>query len=137
MKTTYKNLVITAKLKESGVYFPNSTNSLRHNKFTVSVKNVDLKKQVRFDFYDSSKNFTEGIKGLSNEDLLNAFYCFVQDAIAGELSQDEFCNEFGYDYFDGRKIHRLCQKTAEKIEKIVIEDIYDFANDLQEATENL
>ncbi len=135
MKTTYKEFVITAKLKDKGVFFPNASGTGRHNKFSVTVKNTEINKFIRFDFYDSSHNHSKGIETLSNEDLLNAFYCFIQDAISGELSQDDFCNEFGYDYYEGRKVHRLCQKAAEKSEKIILEDIYDFANELQETTE--
>lgn len=137
MKTIYKNLVITAKLKSEGVTFPNDKTTTRHNKYTVTVKNTDINKLIRFDFYDSNKNYTDGVITLSSDDLLNAFYCFISDAMAGELSQDDFCSEFGYDYFDGRKIHRLCQKSREKSEKIIFDDIYDFANELQEFTENL
>ena len=136
MKTQYKNLQITAKLKSEGVLFPNTKGNTRHNKFTVTVKNLDTNKYIRFDFYDSNHNYTKGIKTLNNDDLLNTLYCFIQDAIAGELSQDDFCNEFGYDYFEGRKIHRLCQKANEKAEKIILDDIYDFANELQEFTGN-
>jgi len=137
MKTTYKNLVITGKLTSNeGVYFPNDKSSVKHFKYRISVKNTETNKQVSFDFYDSNSNFTKNIQTLDNENLLSAFYCFIQDAIAGELSQADFCDEFGYDYFDGKKIHRLCQKSAEKVEKIIFEDIYDFANELQDYLDN-
>lgn len=136
MKTTYKNFTITGKLKAQGVNFPNSKNRLRHNQYLISVKNTETNKRISFDFYDSNKNYTDGIIVISDSDLLHAFYCFVSDAVAGESTQEDFINEFGYDYFNGRKIHRLCQKSLEKFEKIYSGDIYDFLNELQDDTNN-
>jgi len=66
-------------------------------------------------------------------DVLNAFYCFISDAISGAYSAEEFSQEFGYtDPREGLKIWRACQRAYEKAERVIDGDLYDTANELSE-----
>lgn len=134
----YKNLLISSKLVKSGVGFPNDSFSGLHNQFYVTVKNTDNNSITGFDFYGSTNDFNQGVTEIKGEELLNAFECFISDAIAGEQDFEDFCSEFGYDS-DSRKaekIHKECIKSLNKAKSILEDDIYDFANDLNKVINN-
>ena len=73
----------------------------------------------------------------SEYDTLNAFYCFVSDALSGTYSFSEFCGEFGYDE-DSRKAEqtwKACQRSLKKFERVSgygLDEMYDFINELSE-----
>jgi hypothetical protein len=96
----------------------------------ITVTNTETGNKATFEFWASVAH-----PQLNREyDILNAFYCFVTDAVSGSYSFDDFCSEFGYDT-DSKsadKIHKKCKKSLEKLQKIYDGDIYDLANDLQE-----
>lgn len=135
----YKNLVISAKMVKSGVLFPfDKESKTLHNQFYVTVTNVDTNSVSGFDYFDSQMNYTEGKTELSNEDLLNAFDCFVNDGLAAEEDFEDFCSSMGYDS-DSRtaeRIYKECEKSLNKLKSILDADIYEFANELREAIEN-
>lgn len=128
--TTYKNFKISAEFDGKKVASWDANND-RHNK--VTVKNLDNGKRTSFDFWGSVKN----PRVESEYDLLNAFYCFVSDALAGVDSFENFCSEFGYDT-DSRnaeKIWRACKRSTNKIFNLTgysVDMLYDLVNDLQE-----
>ena len=129
MKTTYKNYKIKSEYKgdKAAAWGDKQENWNRH---IVTVRNTETKRAVRFDFWGSMMN----PELQSDYDLRNAFYCFVSDAISGKLAFSEFCSEFGYDE-DSRtaeKTWKACKRAAEKADKIISGDIYDFINELQE-----
>lgn len=115
------------KAEWSGNDMPDNWN---HHK--ISVKNTETGTKISFDFWASLAE-----PKLSSEyDVLNAFYCFITDAIAGAEDFEEFCGNFGYDPYEDRKkaqkVHKSCQKSTEKYQKLTDEDMYDLANELSE-----
>ena len=128
--TTYKNFKISAEFDGKKVAGWDANND-RHNK--VTVKNLDNGKRTSFDFWGSVVN----PRVESEYDLLNAFYCFVSDALCGADSFIEFCNEMGYDS-DSRsaeKIWKACTRSYIKFERVSgfdLDSMYDFINELQE-----
>lgn len=128
--TTYKNFKISAEYDGKKVAGWDANND-RHNK--VTVKNLDNGKRTSFDFWGSVVN----PRVESEYDLLNAFYCFVSDALAGVDSFENFCSEFGYDT-DSRnaeKIWKACKRSTDKFFNLTnysLDMVYDFINELQE-----
>lgn len=128
--TTYKNFKISAEFDGKKVASWDAYND-RHNK--VTVKNLDSGKYTSFDFWGSVVN----PRVESEYDLLNAFYCFISDALAGLESFESFCGDFGYDT-DSRKaekIYKACKRAYTKFERVSgfnDDEMYDFINELQE-----
>lgn len=135
----YKNLLISSKLVNSGVKFPNNkTNNSLHNQFYVTVKNMEDESVTGFDFYGSTHDYNNGVTEIKGEDLLQAFECFISDAMTGDQEFNDFCDEFGYDN-DSRaaeKIHKECMKSLSKAQSILKEDIHEFYNELNETINN-
>lgn len=130
MKATFKNFEISAvytgsKAANWGDKMPENWNHHR-----VTVKNTETSARTSFDFWASIvKSHLE-----TEYDVLNAFYCFVGDAISGNMDFSEFCREFGYDE-DSRtaeKTWKACKRSAGKMKRIYDGDIYDLSNELQE-----
>ncbi len=135
MAVMYKVYQIAAELKEVGVTFPNTDDNLLHNQFTITVLNTKTNSQVAFYFYGSMSDHTAGKTTLDNDDLLNAFECFIFDAMAAESTFEDFCADLGYDE-DSRKAYKIyeeCKESNKKARQLITEDIYDFANELSEA----
>lgn len=69
-------------------------------RFTVTVKNVDTNIQRSFRYYTSIVDYRNHKDRLDERDLINAFSCFIQDAITGlGGSFNDFCSEFGYEQY--------------------------------------
>lgn len=88
------------------------------------------KRKLTFDFWGSIMN----PELRSDQDNINAFQCFVSDALSAKESFEYFCSEFGYDT-DSRKaerIYKACEKHLRKLERVFTGDIYDLINELQE-----
>lgn len=130
MTTTYKNFKISAEFDDLKVCNWDEYND-RHNK--VTIKNLENGKRTSFDFWGSIMN-----PSLETDyELLNAFYCFVSDAVSGLDSFCDFCRNFGYDEDSRRaeKAWKACKKSLEKFERVSgfsIDEIYDFVNELSE-----
>ena len=126
--TKQGEFTVSAVLQEQSVRFPNGEGITRHNRYSVSVR-TDAGR-ASFKFYDSQANL--GLTELS--DLRGAFACFVNDAILGRDTFDDFCAEFSYDTDSRRaeKIYRECVRSAAKLERIFTGDIYDLANELDD-----
>lgn len=126
-KATFKNFEIKASYKGTKKADWSSDNFNNH---MITVTNTETGEKARFEFWASIANPI-----LNKEyDILNAFYCFVSDAVSGSESFEEFCSNFGYDS-DSRaaeKIYRKCKKQLEKLQKIYDGNIYDLANELSE-----
>jgi hypothetical protein len=127
MKATFKNFTVNANFKgdKEASFIKNNWNN-----HLVTVTNNDTKQRCTFEFWASIAR-----PELDGEyDVLNAFYCFVGDAINGKMDFDEFCGEFGYDN-DSRTAERTwkaCKRATTKLERIYDGDIYDLANELSE-----
>lgn len=100
------------------------------NNHWVSVVNTKTGKRTGFDFWAS--NMYPNLS--SRYDVLNAFRCFVDDAISGDMTFREFCGEFGYDEDSRRaeKTWKACKKSGEKLRRIYDGDIYDLINSLED-----
>lgn len=98
------------------------------NRNFVRVTNTETDEYIEFDFWGSIVN----PKLESDYDLLNAFYCIVNDAVSTDLGFGEFCSEFGYDEFskEAKKVYGDCLDHLEMLERIYDGDIYDLVNDL-------
>ena len=128
-KATFENFAIKATYTGSKpAQWGNGRENWNHHKVTVT--NTGNKLKTSFDFWASvAKPNVE-----TEYDILNAFYCFISDAISGDMSFSEFCSEFGYDE-DSRsaeKTWKACKRAADKLKRIYDGDIYDLANRLQE-----
>lgn len=133
--TTYKNFKIVAKLQGAEINKEWNDNKPR-NKYFVYVTNTDNGEKTRFTFWDSLDNTRRGVV-LDGDDLLNAFYCFVSDALSGSENFSDFRGEFGYDE-DSRsaeRIYKACKRSYKsfvRVSGLPYDEIFDFANELQE-----
>lgn len=101
-----------------------------YNHHVITVTNTENGKWAQFDFW----NGIESGKLETEYDILNAFYCFVLDAISGDMAFDEFCGEFGYETVkEAMSVHRDCISALESLKDIYYGDIYDLANELGDA----
>jgi hypothetical protein len=133
MKATFKNFQVSATYTGSKkAPWDNAKSRMPENwnHHRVTVKNTENGLKTSFDFWMSiSRPQIE-----KEYDVLNAFYCFVSDAISGGYSFGEFCGEFGYDE-DSRTAERTfkaCERAAAKLSRLYDGNIYDLANELQE-----
>lgn len=127
MKATFKNFRVSANFTGSKPAGFNSNNWNHHN---VTVTNTENGLKTRFDFWASIMNLE-----LETEyDVLNAFYCFVGDAISGDDSFSDFCSCFGYntDSMTAYKVWNACKRAAKKLHRIYDGDIYELSNELAE-----
>jgi cellulose biosynthesis protein BcsQ len=126
-KATFKQFEVKASYKGTKKTDWSSDNFNNH---MVTVTNTETEQKITFEFWASIAN-----PELNKEyDILNAFYCFVSDAVSGSESFNEFCSNLGYDE-DSRtaeKIYKKCKKQLEKLNKIYDGDIYDLVNKLSE-----
>lgn len=127
MKITIDNFKITSRFTGMHAALWDDTNFNHHSIF---VTNAENQKTTSFSFWGSRMH-----PEIETEyDLGNAFYCFVEDAIAGMQTFGDFCADFGYDT-DSRKAERTwkaCKRSAEKLQWIYSGDLYDLANELGE-----
>ena len=106
------------------------SNGENWNNHWVSVTNAKTGKRTGFYFWASIMHPQLS----SRYDVLNAFRCFVDDAISGDMTFHEFCEEFGYDE-DSRtaeKTWKACKKAKEKLSRIYDGDVYELLNSLDE-----
>lgn len=123
MNTTLNKqpVIITAKMIDGGVNFPNTGDKTLHNKFRVKV--TTNQGSTSFDFYDSMHNYQKGITALSDRELFGALECFLSDAICAVNSFEDFCSNCGYDT-DSRsaeRVYNACQKSLRKAERIFLD----------------
>ena len=129
IKTTFKEFEIKATYKGDKKATWSDNNFNNH---MVKITNTDTKMSTSFEFWASIMN-PEIIK---ESEVLEAFSCFISDAMSGENDYNEFCSEFGYeeDSRQARSTWRACQRANNKLKRIYDKDIYDLANELQEVT---
>jgi len=126
-KAIFKQFEIKASYKGTKKAEWSSNNFNNH---MITITNTETNEKITFEFWASiaKPELTE------EYDILNAFYCFVSDAVGATETFENFCSNFGYDT-DSRtaeKIYRKCKKQLEKLQKIYNSDIYELANELQE-----
>lgn len=133
---TYKNFKINARFQGLEVCKAWSDAKPRA-KYFVYVTNSDNGAKTRFSFWDSLANTEKGVNVLDDESTLEAFYCFVSDALSGCNTFSDFCSEFGYDE-DSRSAYRIytaCKRAFKSWARVSGMDdgeTCDFLNELQE-----
>lgn len=99
------------------------------NNHMVTVTNTETEQKCTFEFWA-----TKNPEIQTETEILEAFKCFIDDAINATYDFNNFCLELGYDN-DSRtaeKIYKKCKKQLDKLNKIYDGDIWDLANELQE-----
>jgi hypothetical protein len=132
----FKKFIVTAKLEETGVKFPNTDekDQMLHNHFIVTVKNENG--SIDFDWYGSYNDHKNNVTELDKSNLKDALHSFFSDTIAGNMDFKEFCSEFGYDE-DSRKAEKIYNACGDLFEKteilgITTHDLYDYVNKLND-----
>lgn len=133
MTITWKDFTITATYTGSKPAPWNDNHSQNWNHHWITVSSKETGKKTGFDFWASIAN----PELRSRYDVLNAFYCFVSDAISGMEDFPDFCAEFGYDEDSRRaeKVWKACKRSLEKLERVSgypLDEIYDLCNALAE-----
>lgn len=128
MKTVYKNVELESKYLGN----KNWTTSMfrNRNNHRITVKNLDTGEWTWFEYWESIQE----VEIKKEEQLMFAFYCFLSDALAGEMEYYDFCNEYGYDGCEpsSKKVWKACQNSAEKANRLFGPDYVDIMNDVQE-----
>lgn len=130
-KIDYRCLTISAG---NGTRYLDQEIGRHRRKYEVRVKSDSTNVERRFMFHDSVHHEEQGKIGLSGKELHWAMYCFVSDALSGEMDYGDFLDEYGYDHnADHRSIHRACQESARKVRDLFHNepDLEDMANELQ------
>jgi len=124
------------RLKLNGIYYRVKANfqgdstcdfsddNYLHNKFKISITNLETKKRIYFNFFDSIANYQANKQELTRDDLIFALYCFLSDSISGYYTFENFINEYGYndqslnEYPRIKKIYNACINSRKKADKI-------------------
>lgn len=99
---------------------------------------------ISFDFHDSIANCKNNIKTLTHTDLINAFYCYISDALSYDQSNDdlsEFLCEFGYtddkkSIRAGIKAFEGCKEAYQILSSFLSIDLYDISNIITDCENN-
>ena len=129
IKANYNEFKLNATFKGDKVA-PWGNNTNRH---IITVFNTETGKKTNFDFWSQEiKNENEVIEG---------FYCFCSDALAGTYTFEGFCDMYGYNY-DSRnaeKIWKLCKKSFNKFWRLTgysADMLCDLVNHLSDEVNN-
>ena len=127
-KATFKGITITATYTGSKPAPWNGDANWNHHKIRVYYKG----RRLEFDFWASLAK----PEVRSPREVLDAFECFLSDAISGNQDFEEFCSEFEYDT-DSRKAEKTwkaCKSSYSKFKRVFGDsfDIYKLANQVQE-----
>ena len=123
MKTNYKHYQITSVYKGTKNWNMNINN---YNNHMIYITNKETNKRCAFEYWSS---ISEG-EIETEESLIFALFCFINDSIQALDSLVYFIDEFGYEYKEGKKAYSQCCKSLEKYNRVFTEDIEDILNDL-------
>ena len=125
MKTNYKHYQITSVYKGTKNWnFNKDINN--YNNHIIYITNKETKQRCSFEYWGSVS-----IGEITTEQgLLDALFCFINDSSNAIDDIDYFINCFGYDYNEGKRIYNLCKKSLDKFNRVFTEDICDILNDL-------
>ena len=113
---------------QAAAFMPNNYHNHR-----VRVVNRTNRRQATFQFWASMMS----PELRSRYDVLNAFYCFLSDAVSGLEPFEQFCREFGYDS-DSRSAYQTwqaCRRLSRKALRLLDgseTDLYALLNALAE-----
>ena len=124
MKANFNGFELTSKnaqAKESAW----GAGSYQHHIITVKYNG----KRTSFDFWQSAAHPLID----SEERLISAFACFVNDASYGLYDIDEFFHELGYEKAsEGIRAWKGCQSAKGKLDRLYDGDIYELLNSLDD-----
>lgn len=128
MRIIYEKFKLNAIFKGDKNWNCNPRNT---NNYVVTVTNLETGKRTRFDFWQSIAQ----PKMESENDLLWAFRCFLEDGLAVIQAKDEwdFFDEFGYSPSrESKKVYDACKRSMQKILRVVGNEDYvcDLVNGL-------
>ena len=123
MKTMYKHYQITSVYEGTKNWNMNTNN---YNNHMIYITNKETNKRCAFEYWSS---ISEG-EIETEESLIFALFCFINDSIQALDSLEYFIDEFGCEYEEGEKIYNQCCKSLEKYNRVFTEDIEDILNDL-------
>lgn len=140
METNYKLLKLVAEWTgEKSSIHADKDNSARH--FTIFVENIATETVISFDYWSSIAR----PEFETETELLEAYECFVSDAILGINSFSDFCSETGCDS-DSIKSHKTwiaCKQSYVDLLKLlapeVVDDsqLYSYLDDLRSYIDGL
>lgn len=119
----FNGVSIKLTSKYQGIAYPWGGYAKEHHRVFVFIDG----KRAQFDYYCNKHDMTE-------DELVNAFYCFVSDAVAYANAQDidDFASEFGYTKItECMKAYKGCKSAYDKWQKFDL-DVYDMLTFLQE-----
>lgn len=129
MKANFNNVQVKSVFLGDKVARWNTNN---YNNSRVTVKNLDTGVKIKFDFWGSIMEPTLE----TEQDLIEALYCFMSDAQSGTMEFDDFCSEFGYelDSIKVKKTWKACKKSLDKAKLLIVCDFERdaFASELNE-----
>lgn len=92
-------------------------------RYEVRVKSDATGAEIRFTYFDSAHNYNRGQNGLAGDDLLFAFWSFVNDAQMGEYDAEDFADVVhGMNYANAYRIHEACKRARVKFAKLYHDD---------------
>lgn len=114
--------------------FPNDpSDKLPRYKYNVTVTIEDTAND--FAYYTSIADYEAGKKELAGDDLVDAFECFLSDAISGMMTRSDFVSEYGYTNTNPtytNRIYNACVTTRHALRGISDDDIYKLVNAISE-----
>lgn len=130
---------IKAKFLEDVKGFPFDKNdSMWHNKYNITITNMETKQRTSLKFYGSQADWQNGKIDFNDQELIFCLYCLLNDALSGYNSFDYFCSEFGYDTdsISANRTYKACMRSSVKAEKIGFENEEDLCEVLNYLSEN-
>ena len=122
---------------------PSSWDSMSHKQHHRIKVIANGGKSVSFDYWASQAH----PRIETEKEVIEAFNCFVSDAMSGTSDFKDFCSELGYDEYiendygrsvqnkDAKRIHSACVKAKKDFDRVVGVDIYDLSNWMSEEFE--
>ena len=131
MKTKFHefNLSSTYKGDKAWKGMPKNTNN-----HIITVTNTETNKRTRFEFWESLSE----TEITTERQLINAFECFLSDALATTNCRDvwDFFSEFGYEPTrENYEIYKACQRALKKAQRVIGDEerLCDLINEISEA----
>ena len=126
-ETTFQHFLIESLYTGSKEWSASPKYPNKNHHF-ITVTNQTSKKSITFDYWQSIKQ----VKNASPKDLLFAFRSFLEDAISGDQTFKDFCDDFGYnnDSIKDQKIYSACQDSLDKAHQIGVYNISDLLETL-------
>lgn len=93
------------------------------------------KKRLSFEFWGSIAN----PENKTEQEVVFALYCFLQDSTYANESFKNFCDDLGYDSMSQRsyanKTYKACCRSLSKFNRVFDCDLYELCNEIQETWE--